>query len=319
MDSSARPKVILFDIGGVCVSPNVLTPIIPDSRRHPPNNPCGHRTYPCTNSPQVISPFQSILSYELSLGIPPGWVNYSLSKTAPSGFWHQLEKGQIPMDASFFAGFNRDLHDPVRWRAFYAAQQAKNPSLAKEVPSLPKIDGEWLFFDMMASARAPDPWMFPALQNLRESGKYIVAALSNTVIFPPDHEYSKAAFFEDPLRSLFDVFVSSAHVGLRKPDPEIYYLALQKVDEFAKSNANSDRGKSGHWADGVKPEDIVFLDDIGENLKAGRQAGFRTIKVPLGRAYEAVGELEQVTGLALAGNHPKIPITPNLHGQKAKI
>ncbi|KAK0653002.1 HAD-like domain-containing protein [Cercophora newfieldiana] len=285
MASPTQPKVILFDIGGVC----------------------------------VISPFQSILDYELGRGIPPGWINYSISKTAPSGFWHRLEMGLIPMDAAFFAGFNRDLHDAARWKAFYQAQQAKNPSLPKEVPPVPDVDGEWLFFDMMASARAPDPWMFPALKKLRESGKYIVAALSNTVIFPPDHEYSQTDFFDDSLRSLFDVFVSSAHVGLRKPDPKIYQLALQKADEFAKSNADSERGKQGNWASGVKAEEIVFLDDIGENLKAAKQAGFQTIKVPLGRAYEAVEKLEQVTGLSLAGDHPKIPIKPNFNVTKAKI
>ncbi|KAK1756874.1 acyl-CoA dehydrogenase [Echria macrotheca] len=282
--SKRPPKVILFDIGGVC----------------------------------VISPFQSILDYELQLGIPPGWINYSISKTAPSGFWHRLETGLIPMDSAFFAGFNRDLHDPVRWEAFYRAQQARNPSLPEKVPPVPEVDGEWLFFDMMASARAPDPWMFPALKRLRESGRFIVAALSNTVIFPPDHEYSRVDFFDDPVRSLFDVFVSSAHVGLRKPDPKIYELALQKVDEFARTNANSERGKAGGWANGVKPEDIVFLDDIGENLKAARKAGFRTIKVPLGRAFEAVDELEKVTGLKLAGDHPRIPIKPNFKA-KAKI
>jgi FMN phosphatase YigB (HAD superfamily) len=226
--------------------------------------------------------------------------------------------GQIPMDTAFFAGFNRDLHDAARWKAFYQSQQAKNPSLPKEIPPVPDVDGEWLFYDMMASARAPDPWMFPALQKLRESGKYIVAALSNTVIFPPDHEYSQTAFFQDPLRSLFDVFVSSAHVGMRKPDPKIYQLALQKVDEFAKTNFDSERGRDGNWASGVKAEEVVFLDDIGENLKAAKQVGFQTIKVPLGRAYEAVEKLEQVTGLALAGNHPKIPIKPNFN-VKAKI
>jgi FMN phosphatase YigB (HAD superfamily) len=69
----------------------------------------------------------------------------------------------------------------------------------------------------------------------------------------------------------------------------------------------------------VKPDEIVFLDDIGENLKAARAAGFRTIRVPLGRAYEAVEELEGVTGLALAGDHPKIPVKPDFKGTKAKI
>jgi len=305
MASPKRLKVVLFDIGGVCVSQvNPFT-----------------KSASLSNKPhQVVSPFQSILDYELSKGIPPGWINYSISKTAPSGFWHRLETGLIPMDAAFFAGFNRDLRNSSRWEAFYRAQQAKNPSLLPgEVPPVPDVDGEWLFHDMMAAARAPDPWMFPALKRLRESGKYIVAALSNTVIFPPDHEYSQKEFFDDPVRSLFDVFVSSAHVGMRKPDPRIYQLALQKVHEFAVSNAGSDRGKLSNWAAGVKAEEVVFLDDIGENLKAARQVGFQTIKVPLGRAFEAVGELEQVTGLVLAGDHPKIPIKPNFRGTKASL
>ncbi|KAK4188025.1 putative hydrolase, partial [Podospora australis] len=285
MSSEKKPKVILFDIGGVC----------------------------------VISPFQSILDYEISLGIPPGWVNYSLSKTAPNGFWHRLERGDILLDAAFFEGFNQDLHDPVRWKAFYQAQQAKNPSLPKEIPPVPKLDGEWLFNDMMFSSRAPDPWMFPALQKLRESGKFIVAALSNTIIFPKGHELYQEDYFSGPLRGLFDVFVSSAHVGLRKPDPKIYQHALQKVDGFARANANTERGKAAGWAEGVKAEDVVFLDDIGENLKAAKQAGFGTIKAPLGKAFEAVEELENITGLSLAGDHPKIPIKPNFKGSKSKL
>lgn len=280
-----QPKVLLFDIGGVC----------------------------------VVSPFQSILDYELSLGIPPGWVNYSISKTAPDGFWHRLETGKIPMDAEFFAGFNRDLHDPVRWEAFYKVQRAKNPSLPSRVPPVPKIDGEWLFFDMMSSSRAPDPWMFPALQKLKASGKYIVAALSNTVIFPPDHEYSQKDFLDDPVRSLFDVFVSSAHAGLRKPDPKIYQYALEQVDRFARSNGKMERGRAGNWVEGIKAEDIIFLDDVGENLKAAKNAGFRTIKVPLGRAYEAVEQLEVITGFELAGDHPKIAVKPKLNDTRAKI
>lgn len=224
------------------------------------------------------------------------------------------------MDASFFKGFNEDLHDPVWWKAFYQAQQVKNPSLPKEVPPVPKLDGEWLFNDMMTSARAPDPWMFPALQSLKASGKYIVAALSNTVIFPPGHEYHQPDLAKDPLRSMFDVFVSSAHVGLRKPDPGIYELALKNVDEFARANANNtDRGKENGWSEGVEAGEIVFLDDIGENLKAAKKAGFQTIKVPLGRAYEAVEALEGVTGLKLAGDHPKIPIKPNHKGKDAKL
>ncbi|KAK3942267.1 haloacid dehalogenase-like hydrolase [Diplogelasinospora grovesii] len=286
--SPSKPKVILFDIGGVC----------------------------------VVSPFQAILDYELSLGIPPGWVNYSISKTAPHGFWHRLETGSIPMDAAFFAGFNQDLHDPSRWEAFYTTQQSKDPSLPTEVPPVPKIDGERLFHEMMSASRHPDPWMFPALQKLKASGQYIVAALSNTVIFPPGHAFHtpEDAFLKDPVRGLFDVFVSSAHVGLRKPDPKIYKLALEKVNEFSRANVNTDRGKALRWSVGIRAEDVLFLDDIGENLKAAKQTGFQTIKVHLGRAYEAVEELEKVTGLQLAGDHPQIAVKPNVRGTgKAKI
>ncbi len=259
------------------------------------------------------------MDYELSLGIPPGWVNYSISKSKPNGFWHRLETGSIPMDAKFFEGFNSDLHNKGRWAAFYRDQQARNPSLPREVPPMPKLDGEWLFFDMMSMSRGPDPWVFPALKALKENGKYIVAALSNTVIFPPDHEYSKKEFLDDPVRGVFDVFVSSAHVGLRKPDPAIYRLAVEKVNEFAKANAHTQRGRAANWSEGVAPGEILFLDDIGENLKAGKVAGFQTIRVPLGKAFEAVDELETITGLKLAGDHPRIPVKPNLQGSRAKI
>ncbi|KAI0974208.1 HAD-like domain-containing protein [Xylaria arbuscula] len=279
------PKVLLFDIGGVC----------------------------------VVSPFQSILDYELSLGIPPGWVNYSISKTAPDGFWHRLERGEILMDDDFFAGFNGDLHNVERWAAFYEAQAAKDPSIPPKAPPVPNIDGRWLFNDMMSASTAPDPWMYPALQRLKASGRFILAAMSNTVIFPNGHALYREDFYADPIRNIFDVFVSSAHVGLRKPDARIYEYTLRQLDQFARANASSERGQSLGWVDGVRAAEVLFLDDIGENLKGGRKLGFRTIKVSLGRAFEAVDELEAIAGLQLAGDHPRIPVTPKINKPTAKI
>ncbi|KAH7326303.1 HAD-like domain-containing protein [Stachybotrys elegans] len=280
-----KPKVLLFDIGGVCVQ----------------------------------SPFQAILDYELSLGIPPGWVNYSLSKTSPNGYWHKLERGEIALDQDFIKGFNHDLHDPDRWRAFYSRERSKNPGLPAQTPPVPSIDGDWLFHEMMYHSSFPDPWMYPALQKLKASGHYILAALSNTVIFPPGHRFHTEGSFGNPVKSIFDVFVSSAHVGIRKPDPRMYQYALREVDSFAKSHAHEARATGKGWDAGVKPQDILFLDDIGENLKEARNQGFRTLKVNLGRAYEAVEELERVTGLQLEGGHPKNPIKPQLGGSKAKM
>lgn len=305
MTDSTQPKVILFDIGGVCVSDRITLSLPNDAQ---------------ADELKVVSPFQSILDYELSLGIPPGWVNYSISKTKPNGFWHRLETGKIPMDEKFFEGFNRDLHCEERWKAFYQTQRAKHPELPEQLPDLPTIDGEELFNKMMVNSIPPDPWMFPALKELKKSGKFILAALSNTVIFPRGHALWKEDFLDDPVRSLFDVFVSSAHVGLRKPDLAIYEYAMKAVNEYAAKNAETDRGRALSWGEKLQPRDVVFLDDIGENLKAGKEHGFRTIKVNLGRAYEAVEELEQVTGLSLQGDHPKVPVTPNYKGvQKAKL
>ncbi|KFY22526.1 hypothetical protein V493_06527 [Pseudogymnoascus sp. VKM F-4281 (FW-2241)] len=278
MSPKKQPKVILFDIGGVC----------------------------------VVSPFQEILNYELRNGIPPGWVNHSLSKTAPNGAWHKLERGEIKCDEDFFAGFNHDLRDPLRWKAFYTQAMQKQAVTVTAIPPLPQVDGEWLFWEMMRISRAPDPWMWPALKKLKASGKYIIAALSNTMIFPEGHEFNGP----NEVRSIFDVFISSAHVGLRKPDPAIYNMALSTVNEYAEKNAST-KGKGLGWANGIKAEDIVFLDDIGENLKAAKKVGFGTIKVQLGQAYDAVAELEKVTGLDLAGDHPKVSSAPKM--SKAKL
>ncbi|KAH8808102.1 putative epoxide hydrolase [Xylogone sp. PMI_703] len=266
-----QPKAFLFDIGGVC----------------------------------VISPMQAILDYETSKGIPPGYVNYCIAKTKPNGFWHRLERGEDPMDAAWFQGFTAELNNTDHWTSFYTEKLNRS----EKVPPLPHIDGEWLFWSMMRASQEPDPWMYPALKSLKASGKFLLAACSNTVIFPEGHPYNSRG----DLKSLFDVFVSSAHVGIRKPERTMYEHTLAEINKFAKENAST-RGKRLGWEQGIRPEDVVFLDDIGENLKAGREIGFGTIKVPLGRTYEAVDELEKMTGLKLAGDHPRIPVLP-----KAKL
>ncbi|KAL3422807.1 Acyl-CoA dehydrogenase family member 10 [Phlyctema vagabunda] len=278
MARTKKTKVLLFDIGGVC----------------------------------VVSPFQAILDYEIAHNIPTGWVNHCISSTKPDGFWHRLERGEGLMDSSWFAGFTNDLHSVPRWEAFYRSKQKTSAGLVSGIPAMPRIDGEALFWEMMRASRDPDPWMFPALQKLKTDGSYILAALSNTMIFPSDHPYSQDA--KGGVRSIFDVFISSAHVGLRKPDPAIYKLAISEVDRFARKNADTERGWRSAWKDGVKAEEIVFFDDIGENLKTAKSLGLGTVKVGLGRAFEAVDQLEEITGMELAGTHPRIPVEP-----KAKL
>lgn len=190
------------------------------------------------------------------------------------------------------------------------APTAKEPivspssSLQDSDPSLPipSINGEQLFWAMMSAARHPDPYVFPALERLsKQKPRFILGALSNTIIIPPDHPWNKQAepssasatqssnaFIYNP-HSLFDVYIASAEVGMRKPSRDIYELAVKRLDEFDKQRGGS----------GIKAEDIVFLDDIGENLKTGKLIGMRTIRVQLGKTWRAVKELEGVLGVEL--------------------
>ncbi|KAL8872847.1 MAG: hypothetical protein Q9174_001591 [Haloplaca sp. 1 TL-2023] len=166
-------------------------------------------------------------------------------------------------------------------------------SVLTSLPPLPDVDGESLFWSMMDHSRKPDPYIFPALLRLEELSsdkRPILAALSNTVIFPPGHPYNRLSDSSgsDP-RSHFDIFIASAEVGMRKPDPAIYRLALERLDKLDKEKGGS----------GVHAEDCMFLDDIGANLKTARSLGMSTIKVVLGKTWRAVKELEQATGAQL--------------------
>jgi putative hydrolase of the HAD superfamily len=76
---------------------------------------------------------------------------------------------------------------------------------------------------------------------------------------------------------LFDHVIESAKIGLRKPDPRIYTMMTDTL--------------------GVNPNNCVYLDDLGVNLKPARELGMTTIKVT--SAKQAIAELEAATGWTL--------------------
>ncbi|HKH66964.1 MAG TPA: HAD-IA family hydrolase [Reyranella sp.] len=78
---------------------------------------------------------------------------------------------------------------------------------------------------------------------------------------------------------LFEHVVESSKLGLRKPDPRIYRHACDLL--------------------GVQPEECVYLDDLGINLKPARALGMRTIKV--GDPDVAIDELQAMVGIQLRG------------------
>lgn len=80
-----------------------------------------------------------------------------------------------------------------------------------------------------------------------------------------------------PIMAMFDTIVESSIEGVRKPNPRIYEIACERLE--------------------VEPNQCVFLDDLGINLKPARAMGMTTIKVV--DPDEAIRELEHATGLRI--------------------
>jgi epoxide hydrolase-like predicted phosphatase len=74
---------------------------------------------------------------------------------------------------------------------------------------------------------------------------------------------------------IFELVVDSAFVGMRKPDPEIYLLTVERLD-------------------GVQPEECLFVDDIDVNCHAAQALGMSAVHFR--DSDQAIGEMEAVLG-----------------------
>ena len=98
-----------------------------------------------------------------------------------------------------------------------------------------------------------NPKVAAAARALR--GRYQIALLTNTL--PGQDKLIRERFGLD-VYSEFDVYVNSACVGLRKPDPAIFHLTLDQL--------------------GVAPQQAIFLDDSLRNVDSARELGIHTIQ-----------------------------------------
>ena len=191
----------------------------------------------------VGSPLHAIAAYERELCLPANAVNRVVVAAGPRGAWSRLERGELGLEE------------------FY-------PLFESDCGSAGVVIDAREMMRRVAEITVPRPAMLAAIARLRAAGLKVAALTNNWVT---EDEGTGA------LRSFFDVFVESAVVGLRKPDPQIYRLVCREL--------------------GVTPPETVFLDDIGSNLKAARELGMTTIKVEEPEA--ALCELEDVLGIAL--------------------
>ncbi|HXO10063.1 MAG TPA: HAD family phosphatase [Solirubrobacteraceae bacterium] len=120
---------------------------------------------------------------------------------------------------------------------------------------------------MFADGRLDEP-MIDAVRNARRAG-IKTCLLSNSW---GTRRYDRALLAE-----LFDGIVISGEVGIRKPTPEIYELAAQRI--------------------GLEPRQCVFVDDLRFNLDPAAALGMTTI---LHRDSEqTIAELERLFGVDL--------------------
>lgn len=122
------------------------------------------------------------------------------------------------------------------------------------------------------------PQMVEALRRCR--GAFRVACITNNMKHgdgPGMARSPEKARAVAEVMTLFEHVVESSKVGVRKPDPRIYRHACDLL--------------------GVRPEECVYLDDLGINLKPARALGMRTIKV--GDPDVAIDELQAMVGIRL--------------------
>jgi len=87
---------------------------------------------------------------------------------------------------------------------------------------------------------------------LQIDGELAVGAISNT-------NAAHVAWLDDhvPELSDFELVIMSNEVGLLKPDPEIFELALEILD--------------------AQPTQVLYVDDLAENVEAARQLGMSAL------------------------------------------
>lgn len=130
----------------------------------------------------------------------------------------------------------------------------------------------------------PYPDVIPTLDRLREAG-VVTGIVSNA---GPSLELR---YRDMGLRDRLDPFVLSAVVGVEKPSRGIYLRALEEA--------------------GLAPEQVVFVDDVGDNVVAAARLGMRGYVIDRdGRGATSpdlatVGDLDEL--LAAAGLGPLRP------------
>ena len=110
------------------------------------------------------------------------------------------------------------------------------------------------FKEFMFSLSQPMPGVLRFAQSLADSRKYFMGTLNNE-----SRELNLYRIEKYGLRKIFRIFVSSCFVGFRKPERDIYRLAVDLTQ--------------------IAPEECAFIDDRALNLEQASRLGMKTIEM----------------------------------------
>jgi epoxide hydrolase-like predicted phosphatase len=195
----------------------------------------------------IESPYPLLEAMGAELGAGPGQMTESVfGSLAEDGDhpYHRLERGEIPLQQA------RDeiLH---RGRALYNLE----------------VDIFQLFARMPSGVHQQ---LVDRVKGLKREG-YPTAMITNNI-----REFAGSWRALLPVAELFDLVVDSSQEGMRKPNPAIFRLTLERLG-------------------GLAPDRTVFLDDCEGNVKAADSLGIQTIHVR-GDILQAIAELDALLG-----------------------
>jgi putative hydrolase of the HAD superfamily len=125
------------------------------------------------------------------------------------------------------------------------------------------------FRDIYFDALDPNQPMVELMRDLKGRG-YRMALLTNNV-----REWEPLWRSMLPVDEIFELIVDSAFVGMRKPDPEIYRLTLDRLG-------------------GVAASECIFVDDTDLNCDTAKELGMTAVNFQSNE--QAIPEIEAALG-----------------------
>jgi putative hydrolase of the HAD superfamily len=126
------------------------------------------------------------------------------------------------------------------------------------------------FKEIYFRALKPNEPMIEQMRALRARG-YRMALLTNNV-----REWEPYWRSMVPVDDIFETVVDSGFVGMRKPEPEIYELTLERL------------------GDDIAAADCLFVDDVEVNIDTARTLGMTAVHFR--DSEQAIGEIESALG-----------------------